>query len=123
MDIARPRTGAKRYLRVVAAAAAVVLLGAITLALSRLERAAPAVERSALLIGTVRRGEMLRQVRGSGTLVAEEIRWLPAATEGRVERFTKKFGAQTSEQRRTAAKAAKATKVAATKRTRKAPTT
>jgi large subunit ribosomal protein L31 len=44
-------------------------------------------------------------------------------TEGRVERFTKKFGAQTSEQRRTAAKAAKATKAAATKRTRKAPTT
>jgi large subunit ribosomal protein L31 len=44
-------------------------------------------------------------------------------TEGRVERFTKKFGAQTSEQRRTAAKAAKATKAAATKRTRRAPTT
>jgi large subunit ribosomal protein L31 len=43
-------------------------------------------------------------------------------TEGRVERFTKKFGAQTSEQRRTAAKAAKATKAAATKRTRKAST-
>ena len=43
-------------------------------------------------------------------------------TEGRVERFTKKFGAQTSEQRRTAAKAAKATKTAATKRTRKAST-
>jgi large subunit ribosomal protein L31 len=43
-------------------------------------------------------------------------------TEGRVERFTKKFGVQTSEQRRTAAKAAKATKAAATKRTRKAST-
>jgi large subunit ribosomal protein L31 len=37
-------------------------------------------------------------------------------TEGRVERFTKKFGAQTSEQRRTAAKAVKATKAAATKK-------
>jgi large subunit ribosomal protein L31 len=43
-------------------------------------------------------------------------------TEGRVERFNKKFGTQTSEQRRTAAKAAKATKTAATKRTRKSPT-
>jgi len=43
-------------------------------------------------------------------------------TEGRVERFTKKFGTQTSEQRRTAAKAAKATKAAATTRTRKAST-
>jgi large subunit ribosomal protein L31 len=43
-------------------------------------------------------------------------------TEGRVERFTKKFGTQTAEQRRTAAKAAKATKAAATKRTRKAST-
>lgn len=43
-------------------------------------------------------------------------------TEGRVERFTKKFGAQTSAQRRTAAKAAKATKTAATKRTRKTAT-
>src|SRR6185436_8122141 len=44
------------------------------------------VDKGTLWIDTVKRGEMLRQVRGSGTLVAEEIRWIPAVTEGRVER-------------------------------------
>ena len=58
----------------------------ITLGLSRLKPAAPCVERSTVWIDTVKRGPMLRQVRGLGTLVPEDVRWIPAQTEGRVER-------------------------------------
>lgn len=88
MDIARPdRTREKKIKRIaVGAAGAVVVLG-ITLGLSRLKPAAPSVERSTVWIDTVKRGEMLRQVRGLGTLVPEEIRWIPALTEARVERI------------------------------------
>jgi len=71
-----------------------ILYGAIALSalsgagwyVSRLKPAAPAVDRSTVWIDTVKRGPMLRQVRGLGKLVPEEIRWIPAATEGRVER-------------------------------------
>jgi HlyD family secretion protein len=67
------------------AAVAGVLLA--TLGLSRLKPAAPSVERSTVWTGTVKRGLMVRQVRGLGTLVPEEIRWIPALTEARVERI------------------------------------
>lgn len=60
---------------------------------SRLEPAAPTVERATVWIDTVKRGEMLRQVRGNGMLVPEEIRWIPAETEGRVERIFLQPGA------------------------------
>jgi HlyD family secretion protein len=63
----------------------IAVVGA-TVALSRLEPAAPGVERATVWMDTVRRGEMLRQVRGPGTLVAEDIRWVPAVVPGRVER-------------------------------------
>lgn len=53
---------------------------------SRLKPAAPSVARAAVVLDTVKRGPMVRQVRGLGTLVPEEIRWIPAATDGRVER-------------------------------------
>ena len=62
--------------------------------LSRLKPAAPSVARSSVVIDTVKRGPMLRQVRGLGTLVPEEIRWIPAATEGRVERIVVQPGAR-----------------------------
>ncbi len=68
-----------------AAAVAGVLL--VTLGLSRLKPAAPSVERSTVWTDTVKRGLMVRQVRGLGTLVPEEIRWIPALTEARVERI------------------------------------
>lgn len=68
-----------------AAAVAGVLL--MTLGLSRLKPAAPSVERSTVWTDTVKRGLMVRQVRGLGTLVPEEIRWIPALTEARVERI------------------------------------
>src|SRR4051812_718384 len=50
-----------------------------------MDPAAPAVERATLWTDTVRRGDMTRQVRGPGTLVAEDIRWISAVTQGRVE--------------------------------------
>ncbi len=87
MDIARPsRAREKRMRQLAAGGAAVVAVLLITLGLSRLKPAAPSVERSTVWIDAVKRGEMLRQVRGLGTLVPEEIRWIPALTEGRVER-------------------------------------
>lgn len=65
------------------------LLGLLlaTLALSRLAPAAPAVDRRPLWIDTVKRGPMLRQVRGPGILVPEEIRWIPALSDARVDRI------------------------------------
>lgn len=65
----------------------------ISVGVSRLKPAAPSVERSTIWIGTVKRGPMLRQVRGSGTLVPEEIRWIPATTQGRVENIVLRPGA------------------------------
>ncbi len=65
----------------------VVVLTLVTLGLSRLKPAAPRVEKSSVWLDTVRRGEMLRQVRGNGTLVPEDIRWIPTINQGRVERI------------------------------------
>ncbi|MCM2255666.1 MAG: efflux RND transporter periplasmic adaptor subunit [Vicinamibacteria bacterium] len=89
MDIARPASvieeKKKRQRLIVAGAVGVVVL--ITIALSQLEPAAPSVERATVWTDTVKRGEMLREVRGLGTLVPEDIRWIPAQSEGRVERI------------------------------------
>jgi HlyD family secretion protein len=93
MDIARPTNLRRRRIRraayVVVGLAAVALL---TLGLSRLKPAAPSVERATVWIDTVKRGPMLRQVRGLGTLVPEDIRWIPATTMGRVERIVLRPG-------------------------------
>jgi HlyD family secretion protein len=89
VDIARPSSVArqKRVRRIAYGAAGVVAILLITLGLSRLKPAAPSVDRGTLVIDTVKHGGMLRQVRGLGTLVPEDFRWIPAATEGRVERI------------------------------------
>ena len=87
MDIARPdlleKKKKRRLVWAGVGATAVVLL---TLGVSRLKPAAPTVERATVVIDTVKRGEMVREVRGLGTLVPEDIRWIPAQTEARVER-------------------------------------
>jgi multidrug resistance efflux pump len=62
--------------------------------LSRLKPAAPTVERATVWVDTVKRGPMLRQVRGLGTLVPVEIRWIPAVTEGRVDQILALPGVQ-----------------------------
>jgi len=88
VDIIREDLSAKRRKRrflLAGATAAAVLL--ITLGLSRLKPAAPTVEKGTVWMDTVKRGPMLRQVRGPGTLVPMEIRWISASTEGRIERL------------------------------------
>lgn len=61
--------------------------------LATLEAAAPKVERESLWLDSVKRGEMLREVRGPGLLVPKEIRWIAAETAARVERIVVKPGA------------------------------
>jgi HlyD family secretion protein len=88
MDIPRTTAAKQRRRRQMGyGAAGIALVGLATMGLSKLKPAAPAVERSALWIDTVKRGPMLRQVRGLGTLVPQDIRWIPAVTEGRVDRI------------------------------------
>lgn len=87
MDIARPDVARKKRLRrVIYGTGAVVVVLFVTVGISHLEPAAPSVEQATLWIDSVKRGPMVRQVRGLGTLVPEEIRWIPATTMGRVER-------------------------------------
>src|SRR4029453_17456130 len=88
MDIPRTGEAQRRRLRrnlLIAAGIAVVSLG--TIGLARLEPAAPTVEKETVLIDTVKRGSLLRQVRGPGTLVPEDVRWISAPVEGRIERI------------------------------------
>lgn len=85
----RPRDEAykrkKRRNRILGGAAVVILLVVVTVVLGQLEPAAPNVDEQEVWIDTVRRGEMLRRVRGPGTLVPEQIRWITTNVEGRVE--------------------------------------
>lgn len=86
MDIPRtPPDRTRRRLVVGGASAGAVIL--VTLALARLEPAAPTVERASLWIDAVTRGPFVREVRGNGSLVPEQVRWIPALTESRVERI------------------------------------
>ena len=88
MDI--PRKSAKRMKMVrrgLIITAGLALVAAVTVAVSRLEPAAPGVDRQTVWLDTVKRGPMLREVRGVGTLVSEDILWIPAAVKGRVARI------------------------------------
>jgi HlyD family secretion protein len=83
-----PRKAPNRKLRrILIAGGGIILLAAITLGLSQLKPAAPTVEKNTVWVDKVKRGLMLRQVRGTGTLVPEIVLFIPAATEGRVERI------------------------------------
>ena len=94
-DIARdPAILKRKRLRQAGLGAIVlVILVAVSVQLARMEPAAPSVERATVLEDTVKRGSIIRQVRGVGTLVPEDTRWLPATTEGRVERILLRPGA------------------------------
>ena len=95
MDIPRHNSARQKWIQRSGITAVILLaISAITLGLGRLKPAAPEVERAGVWIGEVKRGAMLRQVRGLGTLVPEEILWIPAATDGRVERTLVKPGAR-----------------------------
>jgi len=89
MDIARdPAILKRKRLRHIAyGVVAVIVIIGISTVLARMEPAAPTVERATLLVDRVQRGSFVRDVRGTGTLVPEDTRWLPAQTNGRVERI------------------------------------
>src|SRR5437773_102867 len=88
MDVARPPEvlQQRRRRRIAMGAAALLAVAAATIALARLKPAAPTVDAGTLWIDSVKRGTMLRQVRGAGVLVPDDIRWVTALTSGRVER-------------------------------------
>ncbi|HXU30361.1 MAG TPA: HlyD family efflux transporter periplasmic adaptor subunit [Thermoanaerobaculia bacterium] len=88
MDIQRPDQSRKRRLKMIAwVTLAVAVIAVISIIIYRLKPAAPSVERETVWVDTVQRGPMLRQVRGPGTLVPVDIRWLSASQDGRVERI------------------------------------
>jgi len=88
MDVPRVGIAAKkRKRRIIIIGASALGLILATIAISRLKPAVPSIDRSTVWIDTVKRGPMTRQVRGLGTLVPEDIRWIPANTEGRVEKI------------------------------------
>lgn len=86
----------KRIRQSLYAITALTVIILITVGVSRLKPAAPTVDRATVWIDTVKQGPMVRQVRGSGTLVPEDIRWIPANTQGRVERIVLRAGALVS---------------------------
>ena len=95
MDVARPDIARrKRRKRILFSIVAVLVLTGVTIGLSQLQPAAPTVERGSIWTDTVKRGEMLRLVRGNGTLVPEQIQFVQSETGGRVERILIKPGAQ-----------------------------
>lgn len=94
MDIPRKISKRGRLIRrILIGVLALAALSVTTIVLSRLKPAPPSVERATVWIDTVKRGPMMRQVRGLGTLVPEEIRWIPATSEARVEQIVLRPGA------------------------------
>ncbi len=95
MDIARPHAAKKkRRRRILFASGGVLALIVVTVLLSHLKPAVPSVDRSTVWIDTVKRGPMVREVRGLGTLVPEDIQWIAANTEGRVQKIVIRPGAK-----------------------------
>jgi HlyD family secretion protein len=85
MDI--PREDAKRQRRIrriIFSAVGLLAIASVTYGLSRLKPAAPSVDKATVWIDTVKRGPMLLEVRGLGTLVPDELLWIPATSDGRV---------------------------------------
>jgi HlyD family secretion protein len=88
MDIARPSNlRRKRIRQAIYLTIGLIVIAGVSVALARLQPAAPTVEMATLWPDTVKRGPMVRQVRGLGTLVPEETRWITPVTTGRVERI------------------------------------
>jgi HlyD family secretion protein len=94
MDIKRPaKSKIKKRIRSIALAViGVAAIGGITFGLTRLKPAAPTLDRSSAVIDTVKRGPFQREVRGNGTLVPQLVRWVPAPSDGRVEKIPVQAG-------------------------------
>jgi HlyD family secretion protein len=88
MDIARPSNARQKRIRqALYIGGGLLIVALVSVGLSRLRPAAPTVEAGTIWRDSVKRGPMLRQVRGLGTLVPEDIRWIPATTQARVEKI------------------------------------
>jgi HlyD family secretion protein len=95
MDVARPDFARKKKLRLALyGASALIVLPAVTIGVARLKPAAPVVERASVSIDSVRRGEMIREVGGLGTLVPVDIRWTAAQSSARVDRIVLESGSR-----------------------------
>lgn len=96
MDIKRPpKSKIKKKIRTaIMIVVGLAAIGGITYGLTKLKPAAPTLDRSTAVIETVKRGEMVRDVRGNGTLVPELTRMVPAPADGRVERILLKAGVE-----------------------------
>jgi HlyD family secretion protein len=94
-DIARDPASVtrRRRRRLGLACAATLVVLAVAIGWARMDPAAPTVNADALVLDTVKRGSFIREVRGPGTLVPEDTRWIPATTDGRVERILLQPGA------------------------------
>src|SRR6516165_2510661 len=93
MDIARPsNVRQKRIRRAIYAGGGLLAVVLVSVGLSRLKPAAPTVERAVVWPDSVKRGPMVREVRGLGTLTPEDIRWIPATTQSRVEKIVLRPG-------------------------------
>ena len=98
MDIKRaPKSKIKKRIRNgVFIAIGVAAIGGITYGLSKMKPAAPTLDRSTAIIAKVKRGEMVREVKGNGTLVPQVTRWVPAPADGRVEKILAQAGIEVS---------------------------
>jgi HlyD family secretion protein len=96
MDIKRPgKSRLKKRMRTgVLVVIGLAVVGGITFVLARLKPAAPTLDRSTAVIDTVKRGQMLREVHGNGTLVPQLTRWVPAPADGRVEKILVQAGVE-----------------------------
>jgi HlyD family secretion protein len=94
MDIARPDQSKKRRMkRIIIGGVLVIIVGGVTVLLSKLRPAAPTMDGSIAWPSTVTRGNMLIEVHGLGTLVPEDIRWIPAQSSAKVEKILLRSGA------------------------------
>jgi len=94
MDIQRPSNAhVKKIRRIIYVAAAVVSAAGVTYGVSRLRPAPPSLDKATIWTDEVRRGPLLIEVHGTGTLVPEDIRWIPAQTDSRVDRILIRPGA------------------------------
>ena len=96
MDVKRDPAILKRKQRnrLIGGVIAVAAVIGLTVAVSQLQPAAPTVAGSAVYSGTVKRGPMVREVRGAGTLVPEDIRWISTTATGKVEKLVLRAGAK-----------------------------
>src|SRR5258708_11410067 len=93
MDIARPSNARKKRIKqAIYAGVGLLAVVLVSVGLSRLRPAAPTVERAVVWPDRVKRGPMVRQVRGLGILTPEDIRWVPALTQARVEKIVLRPG-------------------------------